>query len=556
MKTLIRVGCVAFSLTFILAFWVSAGMAQTEWEKYPGNPVLDIGVNSAGNPTVLFDGTEYKMWYSSAEWASEIGYATSPDGIVWTTYPGNPVLEKGSSGFEDNGVHSPTVLFDGTEYKMWYSGNDGSHFNIGLATSPDGIVWTKCTVNPVLTTAGGWEARHVHNPTVLFDGTEYKMWYAGDSHAWVKIGYATSPDGIVWTKYPGNPVLGLGPSESWEDDDVSSPHVLFDGIEYKMWYSGDAGQQWRLGYATSPDGIVWTKYPGNPVLGFGQDGTWDERNIGAPSVLFDGIGYQLWYMGGRVDSQVRTGYAISLPDCVDLDGDGSWDVACGGWDCDDLNPIIHLGAEEFCDEVDWDCTGDPLDRDFDGDGHIDGDLLCMGDDCDDLDPYTYPGAPELCDDKDNDCDGMIEADVDVDGWMDCEGDCDDADPEINPGAVETCDDGIDNDCDGLVDDDDMDCAPYILEMDVSYSTVGPGMLDMGFRIAAAEQCVWVNVAITVFPTFQMIPLWMDVLPATHPAEEMALSFPFPDIGWVGMYSGLYHEGVMQVYDAEWVYAGK
>lgn len=36
MKKLLRIGCVAFSLTFILAFWVNVGMAQTEWEKNPG----------------------------------------------------------------------------------------------------------------------------------------------------------------------------------------------------------------------------------------------------------------------------------------------------------------------------------------------------------------------------------------------------------------------------------------------------------------------------------------------------------------------------------------
>ena len=240
---------------------------------------------------------------------------------------------------------------------------------------------------------------------------------------------------------------------------------------------------------------------------------------------------------------------------LDDDGDG-WASCDGHFDCDDTNPSIHPSGQELCDEIDWDCSGDPYDRDFDDDGHIDGDLPCMGEDCDDLDPYTYPGAPELCDGKDNNCDGMMEADGDADGWMDCEGDCDDTDPEINPGAPETCDNGIDDDCDGLVDDDDADCSPFIIEVDASYSTTVPGMLDLDFRVGVAHRCVWVNVAITLFPSVQLIPLWMDILPVTFPAVDMELSVPFPDIGWVIIYSGLYYQGSNQAYDMEWVYTGK
>ena len=42
-------------------------------------------------------------------------------------------------------------------------------------------------------------------------------------------------------------------------------------------------------------------------------------------------------------------------------------------------------------------------------------------------------------------------------------DCDDTNPNVNPDSLEsrkagTCDDGIDNDCDGLVDQEDEGCA--------------------------------------------------------------------------------------------------
>ena len=157
----------------------------------------------------------------------------------------------------------------------------------------------------------------------------------------------------------------------------------------------------------------------------------------------------------------------------EIDGDGDGWMICEG-DCDDSSPEFNPAVQEVCDAIDWDCSGDPHDRDFDGDGYIDSGPICMGDDCDDTDRQIHPGARELCDGKDNDCDGTIpdvELDLDDDGYVECVlwlgtepgiymgGDCDDADSDVNPSAMEeaieysTCFDGIDNDCDGLIDTD-------------------------------------------------------------------------------------------------------
>jgi hypothetical protein len=93
-------------------------------------------------------------------------------------------------------------------------------------------------------------------------------------------------------------------------------------------------------------------------------------------------------------------------------------------------------------------------------------------DCDDADPDVNPGADEVCDNGiDDDCNGLVDGDDpacvvctdgDGDGYA-VEGgacgtiDCDDTDPDVNPGADEVCDNGIDDDCDGFVDGDDPDC---------------------------------------------------------------------------------------------------
>ena len=93
-----------------------------------------------------------------------------------------------------------------------------------------------------------------------------------------------------------------------------------------------------------------------------------------------------------------------------------------------------------------------VDCDADGDG--DNIAECGGGDCDDTDPTVSSLEPEICDGLDNDCDGLPEADEvddDGDGVMICEGDCDDGDDTISPLASESCN-GVDDDCDGTIDE--------------------------------------------------------------------------------------------------------
>lgn len=110
---------------------------------------------------------------------------------------------------------------------------------------------------------------------------------------------------------------------------------------------------------------------------------------------------------------------------------------------------------------------------------MDGDGFSTLYDCDDNDPLVYPGAPGNNTGVDNNCDGVIDAteclqqtwyaDVDNDGFGDdnntvlaCDepagfvgvgGDCDDNNPDVYPGAPGTGE-GIDNNCNGLVEGDE------------------------------------------------------------------------------------------------------
>lgn len=125
-------------------------------------------------------------------------------------------------------------------------------------------------------------------------------------------------------------------------------------------------------------------------------------------------------------------------DGIDNDCDGSID--CKDTGCADDPACAVSPPEQFC-------------QDSDNDGYGPGGLCKNGEyDCDDKDFEVNPGSAEICDDGiDNNCNGFIDCD-DVE-WCS-------KDPVCNPPIenVEICDNKIDDDFDKYIDCQDTDCA--------------------------------------------------------------------------------------------------
>ena len=251
------------TLSFVLLLLVPAtGVAQEIYWVKVLNPLDLCSEGEVSHAFVMFSGGRYHMWYTR-DTGSGICYARSTDGVVWEDYPDNPVLRVGTGAAWDCAVVSrPSVLYDGRRYHMWYTGYDGEHLRIGYAVSLDGISWTK-EAGPVLDVGaeGSWDSEGVSSPNVLYDGKRYHMWYAGYDGVHKQIGHATSVDGVVWEKDFGNPVLGVGAEGSWDDAAVSNPVVLYDGAIFRLFYTGCDGEHLKVGFALGQEFKVMQVQP-------------------------------------------------------------------------------------------------------------------------------------------------------------------------------------------------------------------------------------------------------------------------------------------------------
>jgi len=168
-------------------------------------------------------------------------------------------------------------------------------------------------------------------------------------------------------------------------------------------------------------------------------------------------------------------------DAIDSDVDGF--ASCE--DCDDNNTDVYPGAAEIlCNGRDDDC--DPLTGDGDD---LDNDGWDECEDCDDANTEVNPGRTEVeCNGRDDDCsdDTPDAVDADSDGFSVCDDDCDDNDFTRYPGNAEVCDDGIDNNCDGEIDESCDYTGTYFLDDPIS------------------SQCAWglVNINVSYVQIFQ------------------------------------------------------
>jgi uncharacterized repeat protein (TIGR01451 family) len=183
-------------------------------------------------------------------------------------------------------------------------------------------------------------------------------------------------------------------------------------------------------------------------------------------------------------------------DQTDTDDDGMGDVC----DPDDDNDGIADGSDNCPldhnpnqENNDIDSFGDACDPDDDNDGSPD------AEDCEPFNPAVHPGATETCNNFDDNCNSQVDEGVSTTFYRDADGDgygnpnisqqacsppsgyvanntdCNDSNTAINPGATEIPCNGIDDDCDNVIDEGGSPPTQADLEMDKS----APGTVLIG-----------------------------------------------------------------------------
>ncbi len=148
------------------------------------------------------DSERYKMWFAgsaSGSGAIKIGYTTSSDGITWNT---PIVVFEPNADYDEVSFNDPCVVKTDDNYHMFYDYyNTDSKYLLGYATSENGINWFRSSSNPVLELGGidDWDNKGLASPFVIFDGLTWEMWYYGTDGTSKSIGYATS--GISLTDF-------------------------------------------------------------------------------------------------------------------------------------------------------------------------------------------------------------------------------------------------------------------------------------------------------------------------------------------------------------------
>ncbi len=234
---------------------------------------------------ILREDGVYKLWYTGYDGTPAgrrmLGLATSPDGVRWTRHPGNPLVP-------DHWVEDVMVVKDGGRYLMFAEGeNDRAQ----LLTSLDGVRWERAgRLDVRLTTGEPMPDGPYGTPTALRDGGRWYLFYErSDKGVWL----AASEDLKVWTNVRDEPVLAPGPG-AYDRDLVALNQVVRYGGRYYAYYHGCAttgpdARKWSTAVAASDDLARWEKYPGNPLRPVAE-------NKSSGILVDTGAGFRLYTM--------------------------------------------------------------------------------------------------------------------------------------------------------------------------------------------------------------------------------------------------------------------
>ena len=345
--------CLTKCLTSRFRICCSGSLAAARWVQPSGGPVIEIGQQLPfmmwNDPSVIKDGDVYKMWLSGGDLRNlnsivvKVYGAQSTDGISWQIDP-QPMVSPGTkSAWDSQRIETPSVIKVNGVYHMYYAGSNADAAaagtsSIGHATSPDGIVWTKDPSNPVVTAqttiTTQWGYGGVGEPAVVYNPLSgiFYLYYVSmrrkptnTSIAEIGVLLAESYDGTHFT----NVTDGSGqrtcvltrdvpgaPNGAWFG--YSSPGALItkDGL-FHLFVSflvapvgPNSAQQVVIDHAKSTDGVNFKLAESN--IESAGEGDWKSHQVRSPSVIEEAGHLKMWFAGETMAPYFAAGIGFAI----------------------------------------------------------------------------------------------------------------------------------------------------------------------------------------------------------------------------------------------------
>lgn len=332
---------------------VKAYYGEKDWAKEL-DPLLTVGVAESWDdsninfPYPVKVGDTYYLYYSGGDGEGgtpnqRTGLATGTDGKTFTRITtgidgSSLVLDIGTEGaWDDNYAWGASVVYDDGTFYMFYTGRDHDTYqeDIGVATSTDGIVFTKYGSNPILEHGGGgWKNYHLCHADVAWD-PENDVWVmlvsgmegaGATGHESIGRYYASDAEfPYTWHEDDGNPVIDYGEQAGIDDYHSYHPSIYPSEVDGSWYVYYTAAIQYSvtgrtLARATTDslyDG-TFTKDANNPIIGRGSSDRWDHNETLMPCNIFKiNNKYALYYVGEGI-----TGNGLGLALSYTIDGLG------------------------------------------------------------------------------------------------------------------------------------------------------------------------------------------------------------------------------------------
>ena len=262
-------------------------------------------------PTVMYEGGMFKMWYSGGTGNCYTGYATSPDGVHWTKYAGNPILGETRGGINYTACRNNVFKYDGVYYAFTADANDGMG-NLYVSTSSDGIHFNTDKYEKILNT--GW-FQNIANTFEWVEGGVWSMIYESNDSSddlW-KMGFATGTDAYHWKRddsfwTKGDAAFPLSSLQVGRGM-YGGPWVSQLGDTYYMWHQSSiiGNLPTDIYLHSSTDLLHWNAVSSAPVLA--RTLPWEVDQVADPSVVEANSNTYMFYDG---DDNTHGPYKASI----------------------------------------------------------------------------------------------------------------------------------------------------------------------------------------------------------------------------------------------------